>query len=361
MVTAESISAKKGRKPRTVKSPPTQETQATSSSSTTDVVMTEAETAPPPANPEAEPVIAVTTKPVFQIAQRKNKGKLAQPKEAFKILDPADYPPINTFDHTAPFGGHENLNNPRFPGWVSNAEKRVLVTLIGSFKNKESNFPYEKVTKLIQRTVKFLTKDAKKEKINVITMPDREFLLLETTTEETAKILTDAYLVMNHEFKAIVLFRPIQLVYNEVRSITISHMWSKLVYEKFEEGLKELEIEVDHKIYLQTAEEACLEMSDKAIWIVKPKEPVGELNDKVCPIEGSKRIVHFSETVPCKICKGEDHRSRDCQWNEYEKAETINTWWGTYPQETRQVKSKDKGKAKARDDPQASTSASASG
>lgn len=80
------------------------------------------------------------------------------------------------------------------------------------------------------------------------------------------------------------------------------------------------------KLSFKTENDAVEGTKEKAIWIVQPEDPKGALDQKVYPIPGSNRLVVITETPPCPICSGEDHRLGNCKW----KTEGIvDTWWGT--------------------------------
>lgn len=107
-----------------------------------------------------------------------------------------------------------------------NPKTKVLATIIGSFKNKDASFAYDKTTKLIQAAAPFVTKD---NKTTTQGMARCQWLILGTKDEKMAKQLVDACLVIN-KLKVVVLFREIIRTYSPVHSLTICHLVGKFLY-----------------------------------------------------------------------------------------------------------------------------------
>jgi len=194
----------------------------------------------PPEGPVAE--IESLDNSGFEIVERKNKDKLAKPVNVFKILDLKDTPKINNFNHVAPFGPFAHPKaTPEFIKWIQNNKRKVIATIIGAHKNINASYAYDKTTRLIQQAAAFISKG----KTEIQSMSGRDWIILETKNETAAQALIKARLVHNSELNVVVLFREIHLKYFNIRSITISFLTSKDIYNAFEKALEEtLQIKV---------------------------------------------------------------------------------------------------------------------
>jgi hypothetical protein len=67
------------------------------------------------------------------------------------------------------------------------------------------------------------------------------------------------------------------------------------------------------------------EIDKRPIWIVEPKVQDGDLDMRICPLDTTSRWVSFTDTKPCTVCRGEDHKAAQCGWGMGRK---FNTYWG---------------------------------
>lgn len=177
---------------------------------------------------------------VFQNAKREDKKNeevliLTKPQDVFKILKPTGALSINFYNHKSPWGEIANITPtpPKLIDWTTNHKKKVLATILGTFKPENATFPFEKVTKLIKEAADYV----KSGSATIHALAGCEWTLLEFKNPAKVAALLDAKAVLSWEFNVVVLFREVRTAYYPLRSITISHMSSKEAFEGFVKNL----------------------------------------------------------------------------------------------------------------------------
>lgn len=179
---------------------------------------------------------------VFQNTKREDKKNeevqiLTKPQDVFKILNPAGALSINFYNHKAPWGDLANIEPTpqKILDWTANHKKKVLATVLGSFKPENATFPFEKVTKLIKDAADYV----KSGSATIHALADCKWTLLEYKNPAKVTALLKAKAVLSWEFNVVVLFREVRTAYYPLRSITISHMSTEDAYEGFVKNLSD--------------------------------------------------------------------------------------------------------------------------